>query len=522
MIKDDGTVVDITGHVEIPSDVHFNGDKELVATGTYDQMINVYDIPTADITTANFKRRYSYQEKPQIDIPNDTAYRTNDIVSEDNTLYIARQKGLLAIDENKSNKTSSLVSFIASDYNTGWMNGDIKLATLSDTDTTNVTGSELVSQTASGWTLPTGFSHNGSGTLTAASNTGQYQKAYDAVNTVVGKDYTITFNVTAKSGSMSFWIANSTSYTSAFATQNPISGTGIKSFSFTATSTSMYVVFQCNALGNTLTVTDISLRLAESDRSVNNNALQVFGTVTKTAVATGADLVAYSGFSNSTFMVQPYNSDLDFGTGDFSIMGWINVGSSVSAYASILSRVLSANTETNAWSLRIDSSANNYYFYTNNTSLFTSPLTRLTWQFLTVARRSGVVYFYVDGAFRATNSMANTITNVGASVVVGYESTHNMGNSSVALWRISATAPTAEQITKMYNDEKHLFQENAKATLYGTSDAVTALAYDDSTELLHVGTSAGRSEFQGLNRVNNTTDAVSAAISASNGFIVEE
>ena len=74
----------------------------------------------------------------------------------------------------------------------------------------------------------------------------------------------------------------------------------------------------------------------------------------------------------------------------------------------------------------------------------------------------------------------------------------------------------------MYNDEKHLFQENAKATLYGSSDAVTALAYDDAIELLHVGTSAGRSVFQGLNRVDNTTDAVGTAISASNGFIVED
>ena len=95
-------------------------------------------------------------------------------------------------------------------------------------------------------------------------------------------------------------------------------------------------------------------------------------------------------------------------------------------------------------------------------------------------------------------------------------------DGNLANIRISKTAPSPEQIKKMYNDEKHLFQTNAKATLYGTSNAVTALAYDDSTELLHVGTSAGRSEFQGLNRVNNTTDAVGTAISASNGFIVEE
>jgi len=92
----------------------------------------------------------------------------------------------------------------------------------------------------------------------------------------------------------------------------------------------------------------------------------------------------------------------------------------------------------------------------------------------------------------------------------------------MALTKWSATAPSAEQIKKIYEDEKHLFQTGAQATLYGSSDAVTALAYDDSTELLHVGTSAGRSVFQGLRRVSNTTDAVGAAISASNGLVAED
>jgi hypothetical protein len=74
----------------------------------------------------------------------------------------------------------------------------------------------------------------------------------------------------------------------------------------------------------------------------------------------------------------------------------------------------------------------------------------------------------------------------------------------------------------MYEDEKMLFQENAKATLYGSSDAITGLAHDDSTDSLHVGTSAGRSEFQGLCRINNTTTAVTTAISASNGLVAEQ
>ena len=75
---------------------------------------------------------------------------------------------------------------------------------------------------------------------------------------------------------------------------------------------------------------------------------------------------------------------------------------------------------------------------------------------------------------------------------------------------------------KMYEDEKVLFQENAACTLYGSSDAVTALSFDEDTELLHVGTSSGRSDFQGLRRINNTTTAVTTAISASNGLVAEE
>ena len=95
-------------------------------------------------------------------------------------------------------------------------------------------------------------------------------------------------------------------------------------------------------------------------------------------------------------------------------------------------------------------------------------------------------------------------------------------NTKSALMRISASAPTPEQVKKMYNDEKCLFHENAKCTLHGTSDDVIALAFDNTNDILHAGTSSGRSEFQGLNRINNTTTAVATAISASNGLVAEQ
>ena len=92
----------------------------------------------------------------------------------------------------------------------------------------------------------------------------------------------------------------------------------------------------------------------------------------------------------------------------------------------------------------------------------------------------------------------------------------------MALFRIAGDAPSASQMKKIYDDEKCLFHENAKCTLYGTSKAVVALAHDDTGDIIHAGTSSGRSEFQGLVRINNTTTAVTTAISASDKLVAEQ
>ena len=72
------------------------------------------------------------------------------------------------------------------------------------------------------------------------------------------------------------------------------------------------------------------------------------------------------------------------------------------------------------------------------------------------------------------------------------------------------------------SQKKKLFQKNAKCTIYGTTDNVTALGYDKRKEILHVGTSSGRSDFQGLQRINNTTVGITSCISASNGLVAAE
>jgi trimeric autotransporter adhesin len=239
-------------------------------------------------------------------------------------------------------------------------------------------------------------------------------------------------------------------------------------------------------------------------------------------VATGADLVAYSGFSASNYLEQPYNSALDFGTGDFCVMGWIKT---TDATASLVMR--SGVVAVDSYRLdfisglprfRVRDAAN------DKNASGTSVINNGTWRCIAGVRSSETLYLYVDGVLAATTTGSTADASFDSTLRIGlyHDGSFALTNGSLALLRISATAPTASQIAKIYNDEKVLFQEGAQATLYGASDAVTALAHDDATNLLHVGTSAGRSVFQGLRRVSNTTTAVGTAISAANNLIVEE
>jgi len=263
----------------------------------------------------------------------------------------------------------------------------------------------------------------------------------------------------------------------------------------------------------------MTLKKAEQDRSVNGNGLKVFGTVTKSAVATGADLVGYSGFSGSNYLEQPYNSDLDFGgTDSFSVSFWAKKTGNAEGY--VMDR--SAGDGTSRLGIYFISQTG-LSIYTPDSQISVSETPANAWFQCTATRSGGILSCFVNGVLKGTVANAQDLT-IGSPLVLGvrFNITDHLTDGSLALFRISATAPTAEQIAKIYNDEKPLFQENAQATLYGTSDAVTALAYDDDTELLHAGTASGRSVFQGLRRVSNTTDAVTTSISASNSIIVEE
>ena len=407
--------------------------------------------------------------------------------------------------------------------------------------TNDVKGSELITNgtfdsNANGWsgTLAT-ISHQTN--KMRVTNTATNGWAYQGFSVASGKKYVATINLTSLGSASNLWWrigTDSNPDSGSNIVASNINSTGVHTRTFTATQSTLYFIIRVNGVsGNYLEVDDISVRLAEEDRSVNDNGLAVYGTITKSAVATGADLVAYSPSSNTSYLEQPYNSGLDYGTGDMYYSMWVyaNSSDSFSGNTYIFERSSVSDSSNRRIEARMTTSTR-LEIYANGQTLDNNvSVPANSWYKLDILRRGGEAFVYINGEYRSSTTggaATGSLTDTSAKLVIGnraYFATRQYGfpsNSKIALFRTGAGAPSAEQVKKMYEDEKHLFQENAKCTLYGSSDAVTALAYDEVTDQLHVGTSSGRSDFQELRRINNTTTAVTTAISAHDEFIIEQ
>ena len=540
VIKDDGTVVDLTYTVNGTNEsgsVNFTEGNGVAwstrnLSGTYAYLQHLHSIPASDYSSAPD----NVYERDVNTVPGYNGLYMGKLLSIPNGYAAASTSALTLFNENKSLTAAGMNAYVTSSYATGWMNGAIKLATLSDTDDTNVTGSELVTNgtfaSDSNWTKGSNWSiANGVATTTGANSASASRLLSQTNVLTVGETYTLSVHINGSNVSANnVYLSLNGPSTNIRNVTSAINST----FYITFVATTTTLEFTTSAAGNysgNFSIDNVSVRLAseiQKDRSVNGNGLQVFGTVTKNPVATGADLVAYGPFTNANYLAQPHNSDLNFGTGDFCIMGWFKLDSNSGS-----SRIVYRQQDTsNSWTL-YSNAANLWFYQTDGTATYskTSGTHSLgVWNHIVVRRTNALTDFVLNGVIQANDAGYPGTTARDATftspLYIGRDpnnsGTDNVWGGSLALIRISATIPSPEQIKKIYEDEKVLFQENAQATLYGSSDAVTALAYDDSTELLHVGTSAGRSVFQGVRRVDNTTDAVGAAISASNGLVAED
>ena len=244
------------------------------------------------------------------------------------------------------------------------------------------------------------------------------------------------------------------------------------------------------------------------DRSFKANTLTENGTVTEGAVESGAELNGYSNFTASNYFSRAYDADLDFGTGDFSVMGWFKIAASGS-YETMIDR---ADT----------SPAQRWYIRLINTGLIEAHVSDGT-DSISPTSAAGTVYddgvwhqvvltfngttktgtLYADGVqvATATDTDIGSVSDGSAILRIGnlVNATNYPFNGTLALWRASASAPSYAQIRAMYEAEKGMFVASAECLLQsGSTDAVLDVNVDPLTGKVLVTQTDAITIFDGL------------------------
>ena len=416
----------------------------------------------------------------------------------------------------------------------------IEISNFKIEETDDVNGAELVSNpgpysNTTGWTSANaGFTITNSNNrlvINSTTNGSSYFGAAHTLTLVSGKKYILTVNIHSQTKTAVIRMTGNGNYFTATGT-----GTGEHAFYFTANqaSNTIYIGSDVGGSNRTQEVSSVSLKEISGtlDHSGNDKGLVPHGTISVIPVATGAELVSYGPFSTSNRLRQSYNSDLKFETNDFYVMLWMNSNGIPDNHETLVSKddrefsvdFLANTTYDRRFRIYAMNSSNSLQYFDSGND----PFLPNTWTHVCVNFTGGnTCAIYINGVLNNSGTFNYDIDSTSAGLNIGcrYEGgsyLHPADGTKLASVRIGQNVPSADQIKEIYNDERDLYNENAKCTIYGASDAITALAFDDSNGVLHAGTSAGRSEFQGLSRINNTTTAVTTAISASNELVAEQ
>lgn len=265
-----------------------------------------------------------------------TPYSLADIVVANR--LIKNTNGVYTVKENPSSSGSKTIfSRLTNTYNTGHQIGDIRRTYLSDVDIRNISGTDLIQNgtfdtDTTGWTsVYSSILTSTNGRLRITRNGVAYPGAVSSgMTTSIGKTYYVKFQFYTPGGDAVFYISNQGNGTSGLTEiARPNTNNTTYEYSFTATSTTTYIVFWISSNASYVEFDDIEVKDFHTDRSYKAKKAFISGTLTKSPVATNAQLVGYSGFSTTNYLREPYSADLDFGTGEWGSSCWVNIPSSI-------------------------------------------------------------------------------------------------------------------------------------------------------------------------------------------------
>ena len=438
IIRDDGNVYDHTGFSPVTS-TNMGGDTVVVSLGRAGTINFLYktNLPSADesfdtkITagSGNFYMNSNTGTTPLLRYLDDTVESFKQL---DGTVYRGGSKGFDIITNTEtvsSTVNNSLIAYIDTDYNTGYMVGNIRSALLSSTDDTNIIGSGDGYVTGNdstfgavitslNWSERSGSSGawNVSGGVlkTGSVSAGEYLDITLSGYTS-GQTHLISYTVSNKTGSNPIRWRYNNGQMGDLPSSN---GTHHYYITLTETGTLFSLLNDANM---SCDIDNFKIQLvSDDDRSVNNKGLVAYGTIEKHAVATGAELVGYRPDSSSqgtNYLKLPLNSSIFDLTGDWSISFWAkNNGNSAANYSGfeIAPDDITGNNGYSLISLSMYIQGDGFIGLRGmngnaNQDPTGYPLSIVgDWRCIHIVHRSGTTHLYIDGKLATSKSVSYT------------------------------------------------------------------------------------------------------------------
>jgi hypothetical protein len=251
---------------------------------------------------------------------------------------------------------------------------------------------------------------------------------------------------------------------------------------------------------------------AATDRSGNgyNLGAEVGTVVYETGLFSGLDSATFDGDTLLTSSI----SDLDPGTGDFTVNLWMKTSSATQSGDQ--TPIYIGNSGQSAYVTGYWNSINSYWTWRLNTGSGNRDLTISSdvydakWHMYTFIRKDSVLYAYLDGYQYASAANTDNWTGLTHLRLGGWTSVTNLISASMAMVSVQNTAWSANEIKLEYQRGLR-GQGGATPTLSNTS--VTSVRADSKSGLAAVSTAANQVEVWDI--VNTLRESIDSTTTAT-------
>jgi hypothetical protein len=156
------------------------------------------------------------------------------------------------------------------------------------------------------------------------------------------------------------------------------------------------------------------------DIAMMNNLETVGSAQVSTSVKKyGTGSLSFNGTTD--YLTEPYSPVMNFGTGNFTVEGWIYLNSLSNSYYTMAGTWTSGSSDE--WLIQI-SNANTIRFLTSaGTSFYSATITTGTWYHIAGVRNNGTITLYVNGTSVGSYSNTNSIGSASKTLYIGVQQT---------------------------------------------------------------------------------------------------